>query len=71
MTVSVKALRIGTLGCNLTDRQSQKLDSPPRGEVTMTPTSKGEKRNEPHNNLEKENYRKNRIFESYIRERVL
>ncbi len=37
----------------------------------MTPKSKGEKRNEPHINHEKENHRKNRIFESYIRERVL
>ncbi len=37
----------------------------------MTPKSKGEKHNEPHINLEKENNRKNRIFESYIRERVL
>jgi hypothetical protein len=37
----------------------------------MKPKSKGEKQNEPHINLEKENYRKNRIFESYIRERVL
>ena len=37
----------------------------------MTPQSKGEKHNEPHINLEKENYRKNRIFESYLRERVL
>ncbi len=37
----------------------------------MTHKSKGDKQNEPHINLEEENHRKNRIFESYIRERVL
>jgi len=37
----------------------------------MAPKHKGEKQNEPHINLEEENNRKNRIFESYIRERVL
>lgn len=37
----------------------------------MTPKSKGEKQNEPHSNLEKEDKQKNRIFEAYFRERVL
>jgi hypothetical protein len=71
MTLSVNKINIGCLSCNLADGPKQKLDSTPRGEVTMTPQSKGEKQNEPHINLEKENYRKNRIFESYLRERVL
>ena len=71
MTLSVNKINIGTLSINLADSQKQNTDLTPRGEVTMTPHSKGEKQNEPHINPEKENQRKNRIFESYIRERVL
>ena len=71
MTLSVNGTSIGSLSCNLAECQKRNLEPQPRGEVPMAPKHKGEKQNEPHINLEEENNRKNRIFESYIRERVL
>ncbi|TRO55720.1 hypothetical protein E2P64_06665 [Candidatus Bathyarchaeota archaeon] len=71
MTLSVNKMSIGSISCNLADDQKRNCTFTPRGEVEMTPKSKGENCNEPHINLEEENHRKNRIFESYIRERVL
>lgn len=71
MTLSVNTISMAALSCDPVDGQKRNFDSTPRGEVPMKPESKGEKHNEPHINLEKENHRKNRIFESYIRARVL
>lgn len=72
MTVSVNIRsNIGHLSTNLSSNQDGESKFTPRGEVEMTPKSKGEKQNEPHSNLEKEDKQKNRIFEAYFRERVL
>ncbi len=71
MTLSVNIRNnIGITKCHPADCQERNLESNPRGEVTMTPRLEGEKCNEPHETME-EKERKNRIFESYLRERVL
>ena len=70
MTVSVNIRsNMGHLSTNLSSNQDGESKFTPRGEVEMTPKSKGEKQNESHNNLEEK--QKNRIFEAYFRERVL
>lgn len=71
MTLSVNIRSsTGIIKCHPAECQERNLESNPRGEVTMTPKLEGEKCNDPHETME-EKERKNRLFESYLRERVL
>lgn len=68
-SVNVRGI-IGNQSINLSCYENRECKSKLRGEVRMTP-QEGGKQNEPHNTFEEEEEQKNRIFESYLRARVL
>ncbi len=72
MTFSVNSNSICDNFCtNLSANRDSHLESKPRGEVTVTPEPEGKKQAEPHTPSMEEEERKNKIFRSTLRERVL
>ena len=72
MTLGVRTTGICDNFCtNLSANRDSHLESKPRGEVTMTPKPEGKKHTEPHTPTKEEEERKNQIFRSTLRERVL